>query len=328
MSQKSQPDGGRRLKRNDLVMTIFFLFADEQEHSDAESIWDLELPMERIRQHLLAVHGVAYRSNQWIFTQLRRYEQEAGVQLFRKVSGGSRDEFRLAIHQPMESFHQKRHLYVTQKIKVANGVYDKIRNDVSRLRLDRPVRILLGAGSTIYHLATIFSEQSWEDDNEYAIYTHNVGSLQTLLNHNVNYDRISVSLMNGTIDPITYTVVGPDTRQFTSAAFDFVVQGTSVVNEGHLYIESAEERKAKHAILHECSGTKILVVTKHEFTDAPLPGVESYGRLSDYDFVVVPRSSAEADRPKKTYDRVFEQYGHLFEPEIMNWNYTILRVVP
>jgi len=327
MAKQMRSGGGHRLKRDDLVMKIFFLFSDEQEHTSAESIWDLELPMEQIRQHLLTTHGVSYRSNQWIFTQLRRYEQEVGVELFRKVPGRSRDEFRLAIHQPMRSFHQKRHLYVTQKIKVANGVYDKIRNEAARREIRRPVRILLGAGSTVYHLATILAEKSWDDENAYSVCTHNVGSLQTLLNHNVNYDRISVSLLNGTIDPITYTIVGQNIRQFMEIDFDFIVQGTSVVCDGKLYIESSEERAVKEAILSNCRGTKILVVTKHEFRSRPLADAEPYGTLSDYDYVVVPRSTQRHELPSKEYDRLFEQYGEWFEPEIVNWNYTILRVI-
>ncbi len=327
MPQRPGAAGGHRLKRNDLVMKIFFLFSDEQEHSSAESIWDLELPMEQIRQYLLANHGVSYRSNQWIFTQLRRYEQEIGVQLFRKLPGSNRDEFRLAFHYPMRSFHQKRHLYVTQKIKVANGVYDKIRNEIAQRKIAQPIRVFLGAGSTVYHLATILAEKSWQDENSYSVCTHNVGSLQTFLNHNVNYDRISVSILNGTIDPITYTIVDSDTSQFANREFDFIVQGTSVVHEGNLYIESADEKQAKQTILHNCTGTKILVVTKHEFKNAPLANATPYGTISDYDYVVVPRSSAGEERPQKEYDRLFEQYAHLFEPEIMNWNYTILRVV-
>ena len=326
MPQKTGNGGGHRLKRNDLVMKIFFFFSDEQEHTTAESIWDLALPMERIRQHLLLQHGASYRSNQWIFTQLRRYEQEVGVQLFRKLPGNSRDEFRLAVHHPMRSFHQKRHLYVTQKIKVANGVYDKIRNEITRRQIGGPVRIMLGAGSTVYHLATILAEKSWEDENSYSVCTHNVGSLQTLLNHNVNYDRISVSILNGTIDPITYTIVGSDRSQFENREFDFIVQGTSVVHEGRLYIESSDERLAKEAILHDCSGTKILVVTKHEFRNEPIPGISSYGSISDYDFVVIPRSTTAGERSEKEYDRLFDQCSHLFVPEILNWNYTILRV--
>ncbi len=327
MAKSPRSGGTHRLKRTDLVMHVFFFFSDEQDHTAAESIWDLEVPMERIRQHLAATTGASYRSNQWIYTQLRRYEQEVGAELFSKLPGRSRDEFRLAIHHPMRSFHQKRHLYVTQKIKVANGVYDKIRNEISRRNIDRPVRILLGAGSTVYHLANILAEKSWEDETSYSVYTHNVGSLQTLLNHNVNYNRISVTVLNGTIDPVTYTIIGSDVSQFTSQEFDFIVQGTSVVHDGKLYIESAEERLAKESILMQCSGTKILVATKHEFRGEPLPGVQPYGELSDYDFVVVPRSSSTGERFEKEYDRVFDRYAHLFEPEIMNWNYTILRVV-
>lgn len=327
MARSSDNHSAHRLKRSDLAMKIFYLFSEEHEHSDKESIWDLELPMETVRQYLATEHGVSYRSNQWIYTQLRRYEQEVGVSLFRKIPDGSGDSFRLALHAPMPRFYQKRHLYVTQRIKVANGAYDKILHEVGARGLDRPVRTLLGAGSTVFHLANILAEKSWQDPTRYAIYTHNVGSLQSLLNHRVNYDRISVCVLNGTIDPITYTIVGPDASAFTSVDLDFVVQGTSVIHDGLLYVESEEEFKVKSAILHECSGTKILVLTKHEFRSEPLAGASPFGSLTDYDYVVVPRSSAGEDRPRKRYDEEYESYQSRFEPEIMNWNYTILKVV-
>lgn len=324
---KSDRTGARhRLKRSELVMNVFYFFADEQDRTEAESIWELEVPMERIRQHLLSSVGASYRSNQWIYTQLRRYEQEVGAELFRKVHGSGRDEFRLAIHEPMRSFHQKRHLYVTQKIKVANGVYDLIRNEVARRSITRPVCIMLGAGSTVYHLATILAEKSWEDETSYSVHTHNVGSLQTLLNHNVNYNRISVTVLDGTIDPVTYTIIGSDFGKFTGQEFDFIVQGTSVVHGGDLYIESAEERAVKAAILEQCTGTRILVATKHEFRGEPIPGIAPYGSISDYDFVVVPRSASTSEGIEKEYDRLFNEYSTVLEPEIMNWNYTILRV--
>jgi len=326
MKDNGKETGKHRLKKDDLAMKIFFLFSDVYEQSSKESIWEIEVPIEQVRDVLRDHYGVAYNSNQWIYTQLRRYEDEMGVKLFRKIAGGrDGNSFSLAIHDEMVQFYQKQHLYVTQKIKVANGVYDKITNETRFIAKERPVRVLLGAGSTVYHLANILAEKSWEDEKHYAIYTHNVGSLQTLLNHNVNYNRITVSILAGTIDPVTYTVVGSDMTLFTREPFDFIVQGTSCVHDGNLYIESKAEREIKRAILSRCHGTKLLVLTKHEFAEQPIDRTEPYGTLADYDYVIVPRSPGD-EAPKKRYEKRFLQYQDVLIPEIMNWNYAIFRV--
>jgi DeoR/GlpR family transcriptional regulator of sugar metabolism len=314
-------------------MKILFYIYECYEQSDAESIWDVEVSASRIRQHLTSRYGVDYNSNQWVQTQLRRYEDEIGVKLFRRrkdpkvTEQAESDDFLLGLYENMVQFYQKRHLYVTQKIKVTNGVYDHIRAYAGQMKEDRPLKLLLGAGTTVYHLAEILAERSWEDETRYDIYTHNLGSLQTLLNHTVNYDRVTANLMSGTIDPVTYTIVGNNTNVFTSTHFDFIVQGTSCVHNGDLYIESEAERQVKESILQECRGTKVLVLTKHEFKDEPLPDVRSYGKLTDYDFVVLPRAMTHTARKKK-YDIRFEHYADLLETEIMNWNYCIYRVKP
>ena len=131
--------------------------------------------------------------------------------------------------------------------------------------------------------------------------------------------------MSGTVDPVTYTVVGADASPFTDTEFDFIVQGTSCVYDGLLYIESDSERAVKQTILEKCLGTKILVLTKHEFLEKPLPHAEPYGSIRNYDFVVIPRTTSEA-APKKQYERRFDLYAPLLIPEILNWNYSIYRV--
>lgn len=315
-----------RLKRKDLVTKLFYLFSEVYEQSDQESIWDIELPIEQVREHLKTKYGVHYNSNQWVYTQLRRYEEEIGVKLFRKLHrSGSRYNFALAVHDKMIQFYQKQHLYVGDKIKVANGVYDKIHNAAAQGSTGRPIHLLLGAGSTVFHVAQILADKSWEDENRYAIYTHNLGSLQILLSQNVNYDRISISIMSGTIDPVTYTIVGADISLFSGTEFDFIVQGTSCVYDGQLFIESHAERGIKQAILQECRGTKMLVLTKHEFSDQPIANIAPYGSIHDYDYVVIPRSASEGVHEKK-YDRRFARYATLLTPEILNWNYSIYRV--
>jgi DeoR/GlpR family transcriptional regulator of sugar metabolism len=316
----------QRLKRQELVTRIFYLFSEVYERNDQESIWDIELPIGQIRKHLKSRYEIDYNSDQWIYTQLRRYEEEIGVKLFRKIRRpGSHQSFSIAVYDGMTQFHQKQHLYVSEKIKVANGVYDKIRNTAMGWKGERAVRLLLGAGSTVYHLSRIIADKSWEDDTRFSIYTHNLGSLQSLLGHNVNFDRITVSILSGKVDPVTYTVVGDDTSLISDSEFDFIIQGTSCVYDGLLFIESRTEHEVKKTILQRCRGTKILVLTKHEFLEQPIPDVEPYGSIGDYDYVVVPRSGSEG-AVKKKYERRFERYEPILVAEILNWNYSIYKV--
>ncbi|MBA7712115.1 hypothetical protein ES703_121085 [subsurface metagenome] len=226
----------------------------------------------------------------------------------------------------MVKFYQKQHLYVTKKIKVANGVYDKIKNDFNEREPSQPIKILLGAGSTIFHLANILADKSWQDPQKYAIYTHNLGSLKRLVEHAVNYNTIEVFTPAGKIDPVTYTILSRTNELYLSTDFDYIVMGTSFVQHGSLYVESTEEREIKSSILKKCRGEKILILTKHEFTDNPLQNLKAFGQLSDYDTVVVPRIISRS-RVKKKYDLIFEEYRKLFTPEIIHWNYIILKVV-
>jgi DeoR/GlpR family transcriptional regulator of sugar metabolism len=321
-----QPYPKHRLRQKELVMNIFFLFEREYERSDLESIWELRLPVERVKKELEEICSIHYRSNLWIYTQLRRYEEDLGAQLFRKDSTGCpRGSFHLSICDRMLTFAQKQHLYVSDKIKVANGAYDKITNEAADGR--GQVRIFLGAGSTIYHLANILAERSWPDTPgglRYRICTHNLGALRRLLEPAVNYDRLEITLPQGTVDPVTYAILG-DPAELAGQAFDYLIMGTSYILDGRLYVESAAESVLKAALLRRLEGQKILLLTKHEFTDQPLPGLRSYGSLTDYDFVIVPKHPGQGAASKK-YESIFEGYESLFEPEIIHWNYTIFKV--
>ncbi len=178
-------------------MNLFFLFEREYERSQVESIWELRLPIERVKKELEELCSVHYLSNLWIYTQLRRYEEELGAQLFRKDSAGcGKGSFYLSICDRMLTFSQKQHLYVSDKIKVANGAYDKITNEAA----DHRVRVFLGAGSTIYHLANILAERTLLDSSggpRYSIRTHNLGALRRLLEPAVNHARLEITLPEG-----------------------------------------------------------------------------------------------------------------------------------
>ncbi len=246
-----------RLKKHDLVMSIFRLFADEYENSDAESIWDIKLPIDRIKTILKEIHNVSYRSNLWIYTQLKRYEEDTGVKLFKKEQTGKNSQaFTLSIYDNMLTFVQKQHLYVTSKIKVANGVNDKIQNSLINRPTETPLTLLLGAGSTIYHLADILAAQSQNTRHRYRIYTHNLGVIRRLMEPDVDTSKIELFTPGGRIDPITYSIVTEDTRFYEDTTFDFIIQGTSGIFKGDLYIESGPETAVKEAILHRCSGRK------------------------------------------------------------------------
>lgn len=318
--------GRHRLKQKDLVMRIFFMFEEEYENQDVESIWDIKIPIERIKDYLKDTCNVTYRSNLWVYTQLKRYEEELGVRLFKKEAADN-GEFYLSIYDKMLKFYQKQHLYVSKKIKVANAVYDKIKNDFNaQQEKGRRIKILLGAGSTIYHLANIIADKSWNDPIHYSIYTHNLGSLKRLLEPSVNYNTIEVFTPSGKIDPVTYTIIGNPDFLCDAGAYDYIAMGTSYVFNGELFVESKQESTIKNAILKRAEGTKLLILTKHEFTDKKPEGLSSYGYLSDYDYIVVPRISTSGEIRKK-YDEIFETYGNIFKPEILHWNYSILKVI-
>ncbi len=309
-------------------MNIFFLFEEEYEKQPVDSIWEIKLPIERIKEYLEKRFSVTYHSNLWVYTQLRRYEEDLGVKLFERIPAKQKGSFYLSIYKDMVKFYQKQHLYVSKKIKVANGVYDKIRNDFLALpdeeKKTKKIKILLGAGSTIFHLANIIAQKSWEDNIKYSIYTHNLGSLKRLLEPTVNYDRIKVSTPSGTVDPVTYTIIGDSTNLYHNTSFDYIIMGTSYIYKGKLYVESKAETEIKNTILNYQSKAKILILTKHEFTDIPPSNPKPFGNLSDYTYIVVPRFNITT-KTKKKHDLIFNEYNKTLVPEIIHWNYSILK---
>ncbi len=311
-------------------MAILSLLSEEFERSEVESIWEVCIPVATIRRYLSERHGTSYSSDQWLHTQLRRYEDELGVPLFdrkKATDSAGNSECALALHHSMVDFYQKQHLYITEKIKIANGAYDFITQRAQQLGSLRPCKVLLGAGSTVYHLATIFAKGSHTETSRYHLYTHNAGFIQKLLNSNVDYERLSLFTLGGELEPVTRTILGDRLDELVDAEFDVLVQGTSCVCEGSLYVESKRERGVKAAILHHCRGCKVLVCTKHEFSKHPLTGVEPYGALRDYNYVVVPHAPGRGQNKPKQYEQAFHEHKRYLEPQILNWNYAIYKVL-
>ncbi|MBE9572940.1 MAG: hypothetical protein IMF11_20135 [Proteobacteria bacterium] len=315
-----------RLKRKDLVKYIFIIFSSEYERSDVETIWDIEIPIEKLRIHLKEKHGVDYTSNSYIYNQLKHYEEEIGLTLFRfEKSEESEQNILVSIHDKMSAFYQHHHLYATHKIKIANGVYGMIQNFISETGITRPVNILLGSGTIPYHLAIILRDKSSEK-NRYSFYTHNLGIIEELHGPDANPKHYDLYIPAGKVNYWINAIIGTDNNLYKSIDFDFIVQSTKYIYNGELYVDDQEQNERKRVILKECRGVKILTLIKDELVDQPLKDLSPFGALTDYDYVVVPRMSSNVKKRRK-YDQMFDQYQDLFSSEIVSWNFIIYRVV-
>ncbi|MGM0432231.1 MAG: hypothetical protein ACQEQU_05900 [Spirochaetota bacterium] len=318
----------QRLKQKDLVYHVLSLLCEEYEKSDSVSIWDVSLSNVQLIQYLKDRYAIDYKTDYWIWTQLKRYEEDLNMPLFRKQKGVGDQDFAISLHRPYINFFQKKHLYISEKLKVANGLYEAIKNFTQTLmRTDRPVAIALGAGGICYYVASILAQQSQSIDIPVEIYTHNVGALEEFSSPQVDVHRCSTHVPAGKMDPVTYAILGEPTDFYTQQPFDFIIQGTSFVYEGNLYIESAEELPRKEHIVKHAKGLKILALTKHEFCDRPeaVEALGSYGSIFDYDQLIVPRNNVNSQFGK-SYKTAFETYKTYLEPVILHWNYEIYRI--
>lgn len=287
---------------------------------------DLKIPIEKIRQFLEEQLGVHYSSNHYIYSQLKSFEHDAGIRLFRKITLPDIDsEFCLTIHDKIDTFEQKKHLYVSQRIKVANGVFDHIKEHALQVPTQQPLRILLGAGVVPYHLAKLLGEAAKTSERPIHIYSHNMGILSLLAEEAVTTPGLSLFTRTGPVDPANFIILDQFQDLYKETVFDFIIQGTSVLHDGNLYVSNSEEWKLKKSILQASRGEKILVLTLKEFQNEAPEGITPYGRLEDYDFIVVPHRRNK-DYVKKSYDYLFERYHRQLSLEIQNYNFKIYRV--
>ena len=316
-----------RLKRRELVRDIFFIFSEEYEKSDVDTIWDIKLPMSTLMTYLRERYNANYTSSNWIKMQIKRYEREIGGKLFNFIKEGmseqTSDKDTIAINREMNAFHQHNHLYVTYKIKLANGLYGIIQNYISTNKPSRPINLLLGSGTNPYFLANIIAEKSRTRKEKYNIYTHNVMIIRKLCNSRVNHERIKFFSPAGRINPYKHTIMGPDNALYRSIDFDFIIQSTQFLYNGNLYVDTEEEAIRKHDILENCRGTKVLALVKDELIEKEKPGMAFYGPLTSYDYIVIPRTHSDK---KHRYDILFDSYKDQLDTEIINWNYIIYRI--
>lgn len=316
--------GKHRIKRLDLVKSLFFLFSQEYDSRKDESILDIRIPLDQVIEYLQKELSVSYSGNQWIFTQIRNYEEEIGFRLFQKEKEAD-SSFSLRLYSQMNAFEQKRHLYVSQKIKVSNGLYDMISNTPGLTRKSRPVRVLLGAGSTVYHLAEILIEKEKEFPFQLEIYTHNLSVMNSCLAPHVNHEHIKVYVPGGELDPVTNSIISPSAEFYENIDFDYIVQGTSYLSDGSVYVETSGESELKNRILKKCKGEKILILTGHEVHPQKTLNIPPFGELKDFDTLVIPHNR---NKVLKNLDKMLVDFEKILNPEILNWNYRIYKIEP
>lgn len=319
-----QAPGKHRLRRKVLISNIFSLFSERYDSTDEKSIFDLSIPISEVQTYLEERCNVKYTSNTWIYTQIKRYEDILGVHLFKKINSPEDPEsFNLAIYDGMTSYTQFQHLYLTHKLKIANGIYDQIKNSIETWKKNVSLKILLGSGTNIYHLANIIAGRSKEDKIHYHLYTHNLGVINNLMEPENISENITMYTPAGKIDTIGNTIVGDDNNFYLATDFDFIIQSTNTIYNNKLYVHTKEESNRKHIILKRCRGIKILALVMDEFKISLDERMFSYGELSDNDFVIVPKTRSKRETE---YERMFKKMDSIMIPEIVHWNYIIYRI--
>jgi len=316
-----------RVKRQDFIMALFVFFSGEYDRQPHESILDIVLPISRVKEYLESRFQVSYSGYSWILTQIRNYEEEIGFRLFEKVPSDS-DSYSLRLYPSMIAFSQKRHLYITQKIKVSNALYDMITHLVETRPAfsgpPRPVSLLIDAGSMVYHLADIIAEHTADSPIEYEIYTHNIPVIQRFLEPHVNTGKVRIHTPRGTVDPITNSILGDNAALYGEVAFDMVIQGVSFLYEGAVWVEQPAESLVKQQILRETRGLKVLILTGHEVrSESPRETHPPFGRLTDFDRLVIPHNT---EGKIKNLNKMLDSHADILEPLILNWNYRILKI--
>lgn len=323
--------GGRhRLRQKDLVAMLFVLFSEEYDRSQADSISEIDIPMEVLRAHIARETGIEYAGDGWIATQIHKYEEELGVPLFRRETGPAGPT--LGLSRDIRTYEQKRHLYVTQKIRAANGVFDLMRHGVPGQALaddlaakEGTVRVLLEAGSTVTRVAQVIAESLPSLALRWEIATHNLGVIECLGKTAPAFRKVRVSVPSGTFDPVTNLILGENADFYARSRFDWIVQGTSFLSGDAVAVERGEEALVKAGILSGCAGKKILVLTSHEAAARMPADAIPFGKLSDFDFVVHPALPADAGAARRLTEQ-FSRSGVRTTTLIRTWSYEILRI--
>ena len=313
-----------RLRKKDLVDNIFLLFSREFDLQDKiDDIRNIRIPVERVSSFLSENYNLSYSSNNYIFSQLRSFEEENSLRLFEKIpdhTGAA--EFYIAVYSGINSFNQKKYLYTASKLKITNGLYERIEHYIREKR-KKKLNILLGAGIVIHHLASLIAEKGRFLDIEFNLYTHSTAVLDLFMHPDAEFDNFNIFTRTGKFDVRNFTIIDKFTDFYREVEFDFIFQGTSCIYNNCLYVSSPEESVINRDILQEAKGEKILVLLKKEFRDREPELMHSYGFITDYNYIIVPEKGASPG--KKSCDVIFDRYRENLTPEIIHYNYSIYR---
>jgi DeoR/GlpR family transcriptional regulator of sugar metabolism len=310
---------GSRLKRDELVEAVFARFWSAARENGRPEIAGISLELDELRDEIARQTGVPRQNNKWIVTQLRSYEKSHSVRLFsfHRNAGGA-ECVRAA--DKMVSFVQKKHLYRPEKIRLATALADLIATDYADSQ--EQVRIFLGAGTTLTLAAEIIRNRAGELNAPVQIITHNAGILQVLILPETS-KHLTVTVPRGTFDPVTYVFLPDDLSGFHLEETDLVVQGTSAVCEGVLYVESETEARVKQRILGQTTGLSVLVLTLHEFLRSVPPTMHRYGEIRDYDLVILPRMNRPSVDQQEAQQWIAANLRH-YTVKVRHWHYEIL----
>ena len=312
----------QRLRKKDLVDNIFLLLSKEFDLQDEiDDIRNIRIPVEKVSSYLSENYNLSYSSNNYIFSQIRSFEEENSLKLFEKIPDSTgKTEFFIAVYSGINSFNQKKYLYTASKLKITNGLYERIEHYVKEKRKKR-LNILLGAGIVIHHLASLIAEKGRLLDIEFNLYTHSTAVLDLFMHPEADFNNFNIYTRTGKFDVKNFTIIDRFTDFYSEIDFDFIFQGTSCIYDNSLYVSSLEESLIKHDILKKGKGEKILVLLKKEFRDIEPESMHSYGSITDYNYIIVPEKGSASG--KKNCDIIFEKYRENLTPEIIHYNYSI-----
>ncbi len=314
----------QRLRKKDLVENIFLLLSREFDQQDeVDDIRNIRIPVEKVGCFLSENYNLKYSSNNYIFTQLRSFEEENCLRLFEKISDPSGStEFYIAVYSGINSFNQKKYLYAASKLKITNGLYERIEHYITQRR-KKSLNILLGAGVVIHHLASLIAEKGKLLDIEFNIYTHSTSIIDLFMQPESDFENFNIYTRTGKIDLQNFTIIDMFKDFYSEVDFDFIFQGTSCIYKNCLYVSSEEESRIKQDILRKGKGEKVLVLLKKEFREEEPRAMHSYGYISDYNYLIVPEKGTSSGRKK--HDLIFEEYKKNLVPEIIHYNYSIYK---
>lgn len=275
---------GSRLKRDELVEMVFARFWAAARERNSATIAGVSIPLDELREEIARQTGVPRQNNKWIASQLRSYEKSHGVKLFnleRSSAGGEH----VCAARNMVSFIQKKHLHRPEKVRLAAALADLLETEFSTA--GGVTKVLLGAGTTLSLAAEVLRSRASQWNTTVSVITHNMGILQELT-HRDTPSNLTVTVPRGTFDPVTWALIPEDPTTLGYEDVDVMVQGTSAVYEGKLYVESHPEALMKKAMMKHTTGIKVLVLTLHEFSNEIPNAMHPFGTLQEYDLIIIP----------------------------------------